>query len=309
MKYLKYIFENEEVNSLVESQQELIDEAVNACTLNSLLIDDYVQENLEEFISFDDNLSNIYETIKVYSVQESLDMIDVTNEIIADSELTLEEKHYLLTEAVEEYLEEVSNGRFYTGKAKAYVGRKINAAKSNISRAAGNVSYAANKAAEALGGTKLGLAIANTKVVIDKLKLPNYLRSRVHALKNKLQVPYRTMLKDVKKSITRPALQNIRRNYKFEKNRIETNQDNRNQELNDNLYNLGTNAMAYRKNQYEHPSKTNAAIIANDKYQKEYEIKDAEFRRQYKENAKLDEIVKNSLQKAYQDQKSAANQR
>ena len=108
MKYLNFVFENDEVTNLVDSNQELINEATGVCALHSVLINNYIQENLEEFITTNDSLISIYENIRDYSVQESLDLIDVTNEIIADTELSLEEKHYLLTEAVDEYIEEVN---------------------------------------------------------------------------------------------------------------------------------------------------------------------------------------------------------
>ena len=106
MKYLKFVFENNGINTLIDDKYNayLINEATNNCASNTILINNYILENLKDFIDYD--LSTTYNNIQAFALQESLDLIDITNTIITDIELTFEDKSYLLTNVVDKYIEE-----------------------------------------------------------------------------------------------------------------------------------------------------------------------------------------------------------
>ena len=104
MKYLNFVFENDNVTALIndENNTYLINEATTNCISNLILIDNYILENLKIFI--DEDLILTYNNIQEYALQESLNLIDITNTIIADTELTFEDKQYLLVDVVDEYI-------------------------------------------------------------------------------------------------------------------------------------------------------------------------------------------------------------
>jgi hypothetical protein len=77
MKYLKFVFENQEVKSLVDSQEENINTITEAIIYNTLNIEQYVQENLEQFVTTNSSIADVYENIKNFAVQETINLIDI----------------------------------------------------------------------------------------------------------------------------------------------------------------------------------------------------------------------------------------
>jgi len=77
MKYLNFVFENEEVNTLVDSQEDNINEITAYVIKNSIALEDYVKENLDQFVSSTSSLSDVYEAIKNFTIQETIKLIDI----------------------------------------------------------------------------------------------------------------------------------------------------------------------------------------------------------------------------------------
>ena len=77
MKYLKFIFENEEVNKLVDSQEDVINEITNSIIQNTVLLEGYIKENIDQFIGSNSSLIDIYKTIKNFTIQETIKLIDI----------------------------------------------------------------------------------------------------------------------------------------------------------------------------------------------------------------------------------------
>lgn len=96
MKYLKFIFENEEVCALTDGHQDLINEATSAIIHNSINLEAYVLENIEQFMSADSDIADIYENIRNFAVQETIDMFNVSSEVIKDPELDSDLKAAIL---------------------------------------------------------------------------------------------------------------------------------------------------------------------------------------------------------------------
>lgn len=77
MKYLKFVFENEEVNNLVDSQEDTINEVTASIVQNALSLESYVKENIDQFIGSNSSLADIYENIKAFALQETIKLIDI----------------------------------------------------------------------------------------------------------------------------------------------------------------------------------------------------------------------------------------
>lgn len=96
MKYLKFIFENQEVCALTDNNQDLINEATAAIIHNSINLEAYVLENIEQFMSANSDIADIYENIRNFAVQETIDMFNVSSEVIKDPELDSDLKAAIL---------------------------------------------------------------------------------------------------------------------------------------------------------------------------------------------------------------------
>jgi flagellar biosynthesis component FlhA len=77
MKYLKFVFENQEVKDLIDSQEENINTITEAIIYNSINLEQYVQENLEQFVTANASIADVYENIKNFAVQETINLIDI----------------------------------------------------------------------------------------------------------------------------------------------------------------------------------------------------------------------------------------
>ena len=98
MKYLKFVFENEEVCNLTDINQPLIEVATQAAIYNSISIEEDILNNLDAFISSESALVDVYESIKDYTISKSIEFYDLVNEIISDPVLTIDQKAVVLSE-------------------------------------------------------------------------------------------------------------------------------------------------------------------------------------------------------------------
>jgi hypothetical protein len=97
MKYLKFVFENQEVCDLTDSNESLINIATNAVVYNSISLENEISSTLGTFLSSDSNLNDVYETIRDYAVAKSIDFYTVINEVLLDTSISDEVKAYILT--------------------------------------------------------------------------------------------------------------------------------------------------------------------------------------------------------------------
>jgi hypothetical protein len=97
MKYLKFVFENEEVCQLTDGNAAIINVATQAAVYNSLLIENDIATNLESFISSSSDLVSIYESIKDYAISESISFYNQVNDILTNNSLSDEAKAFILT--------------------------------------------------------------------------------------------------------------------------------------------------------------------------------------------------------------------
>ena len=83
MEYLKYIFENEDVRDLTESNEltitSLVNEAVTPFVMNNFK---YIVENAEKFINIDDLVTS-FEGIKSFVANDMVNMMSAIAEVAA----------------------------------------------------------------------------------------------------------------------------------------------------------------------------------------------------------------------------------
>jgi len=133
MKYLKFIFENEEVCNLTDTNQELINEATANIIYNSINLEQYVQENLDQFVSSSSSLAEVYEAIRDFAIQETVDLFSASSEVIKDPVLSNEIKFAILEgeEATEHQLSLMDKASQYKDLAKAGAKSAIGGLKSS----------------------------------------------------------------------------------------------------------------------------------------------------------------------------------
>lgn len=103
LKYVSYIFENQDVRGQVAASEYLVEMASANIINHNLLVESYIYENLAMFTSNSDNVADIYESIRDFVISENTTLYSQLSEILADSELTPEEKAYCLSENTSSY--------------------------------------------------------------------------------------------------------------------------------------------------------------------------------------------------------------
>ena len=98
MKYLKFVFENEEVCNVTDSNEELINIATQAVIYNSVLLENDITNDLDIFLSSSSDLTTVYESIRNYTISKSIEFYDIINEILVDSNLDDKIKILLINE-------------------------------------------------------------------------------------------------------------------------------------------------------------------------------------------------------------------
>ena len=116
MQYVQAIFENENVRTYVSENEQLIDLAAATVASYRPALIEHVFENLQDFVEEDD-LAATYENIKTFIIAENLYLYEAVSDVLADTELTVEETVVFL---------EASNGAYYLKKAMdSGVGKNI----------------------------------------------------------------------------------------------------------------------------------------------------------------------------------------
>jgi len=117
MEYLKYIFENEDVKTLVESNEAEIADLVNESLTPFVMTNfKYVVENCNKFIDTDDLVSS-FESIKTFIRDDLVSMLSAISEVAA-----LDESCEHVSEVMRENVSNVFTGVGYgTQKAQRLI--------------------------------------------------------------------------------------------------------------------------------------------------------------------------------------------
>jgi len=94
MRYIKAIFENENVQSLATTNEELIQYATEHLLAYNVALEQYILENVDDFI-IEGDLAATYENIRNTVANENIDFINEVSEVIR-SDSSLEEKVALI---------------------------------------------------------------------------------------------------------------------------------------------------------------------------------------------------------------------
>lgn len=83
MNYVKYIFESEDVKSLVSSNESAIESVIRECVPNFVSCNfEYVVENLSQFI-VSDNMADTFENIKQFITSDMVSLLSAVSEVAA----------------------------------------------------------------------------------------------------------------------------------------------------------------------------------------------------------------------------------
>jgi hypothetical protein len=99
MKYVSYIFENQDVRATVTQNESLVDLATNSLINANIHLESYVYNNLSNFVSGVGSLAEIYENIRNFIISENTALYSQYSEILADSQLSAQEKAACFIEA------------------------------------------------------------------------------------------------------------------------------------------------------------------------------------------------------------------
>lgn len=99
MEYLKFIFENEDVRALTESNEDSITSLVNEAMSQFVITNfTYVVENLEKFVDTDDLVAS-FDTIKNFARDDLVSMMSAVSEVAALDE-SFDHAHAIIQENV-----------------------------------------------------------------------------------------------------------------------------------------------------------------------------------------------------------------
>lgn len=99
MEYLKFIFENQDVRSLTESNEDTIQELVTESMSSFVLTNfTYVVENLDKFVNTED-LVESFENVKNFIRDDLVNMMSAISEVAALDE-SFEHTHAIMQENV-----------------------------------------------------------------------------------------------------------------------------------------------------------------------------------------------------------------
>lgn len=99
MKYMSYIFENQDLRQTVANNEVLVDMASSNVINYNIALESYIYENLALFTSASNDIVEIYENVRDFIINENTTMYSQLSEILADTELSMQEKAYCLQEA------------------------------------------------------------------------------------------------------------------------------------------------------------------------------------------------------------------
>lgn len=95
---MSYIFENQDLRQTVANNEALVEMASSNVVNYNLDLESYVYENLAQFTAGANELVDIYENVRNFIISENTALYSQLSEILADSQLTSEEKAYCLQE-------------------------------------------------------------------------------------------------------------------------------------------------------------------------------------------------------------------
>jgi len=92
MKYLPFIFENQDVKATVANNEVIVEAASKQIINMNILLEDYIYNNLQQFINYGSDLTDIYENIKNFVVNTNVNNYLLFSEVLASTQLSNEEK-------------------------------------------------------------------------------------------------------------------------------------------------------------------------------------------------------------------------
>ena len=98
MKYIPYIFENQDVQAQVEFNEPLVELAARNVINYNIALESYIYENLGQFALPSPNVADIYTSIRNFVISENTALYSQLSEILADTYLSPDEKARCLTE-------------------------------------------------------------------------------------------------------------------------------------------------------------------------------------------------------------------
>lgn len=98
MKYMSFIFENQDIRNTVANSEALVELASANIINTNLVLEAYIYENLVDFTAGTETAHEVYERIRDFVISENSIAYTQLSEILADSELSEEEKVACLTE-------------------------------------------------------------------------------------------------------------------------------------------------------------------------------------------------------------------
>ena len=120
MKYMSYIFENQDLRQTVANNEALVEMASSNVVNYNLDLESYVYENLAQFTAGANELVDIYENVRNFIISENTALYSQLSEILADSQLTSEEKAYCLQENFIEKAKTVASHFLNDAKTKVF---------------------------------------------------------------------------------------------------------------------------------------------------------------------------------------------
>ena len=92
MKYMSFIFENQDVRNTVAGSEAIVEVASNALINANIVLEDYIYANLARFTTGADSLADIYENIRNFVISENVALYTQFSEILSDNELSPQQK-------------------------------------------------------------------------------------------------------------------------------------------------------------------------------------------------------------------------
>ena len=92
MKYIPYIFENQDVQAQVELNEPLVELAARNVINYNIALESYIYENLGQFALPSPDVADIYTSIRNFVISENTALYSQLSEILADTYLSSDEK-------------------------------------------------------------------------------------------------------------------------------------------------------------------------------------------------------------------------
>lgn len=152
MKYMSFIFENQDIRNTVANSEALVEIASKSIIDTNLVLEAYIYENLVDFTASANSAHEVYERIRDFVISENTIAYSQLSEILADSELSTEDKTACFTESAAEYW---AATQAKAAEVAAAAQQKAAAVGSSLQQTAGTAMEAGRQKVDALvAGTK-----------------------------------------------------------------------------------------------------------------------------------------------------------